>query len=134
MALGDDDLLTIGAFRTGILGTVDDPNNVNVAQIGGQAADPDEPAKVTPAPFVTIVATQVAMGTTVAPIIAADATRRRLFFTCAAAMFLGPSGVTALTGLLLPANVPFEAPAPTAAWFGITASGTPNVTVLSVKD
>lgn len=112
----------------------DFPNPVNVAQVGGVAVDNSEPAAVTPAPFTTPITTQVAMSTTIAPIVAADAARRRLFVSCASAMFIGPSGITATTGLLLPANILFEVPTPTAALYGITASGTPSVTVLVVKD
>lgn len=107
---------------------------VDIQQVGGVAVDNDEPAAITPAPFTTPTTTQVAMSTTIAQIVAADGTRRRLFVCCSAAMFIGPSGITASTGLLLPANVPFEVPTPTAALYGITASGTPNVTVMIAKD
>lgn len=108
--------------------------DVNIEEVGGVAVDNDEPAATTPAPFTAPTTSQVAMSTTIAQIVAADGTRRRLFVCCSAAMFIGPSGITASTGLLLPANVMFEVPTPPAALYGITASGTPSVTVMVVKD
>lgn len=113
------------------------PNPVNVEQVGGVAVDNDEPAPVTPAPFTTPTTTQVALSTTVGLIVAQDGTRRRLFFNCAAAAFIGPSGVAAsggTGGFLLSADKWFESPTPTAAHYGIVASGTPAMTVLIVKD
>ena len=66
-------------------------------------------------------------------VLAADATRTgAVFQPTDADIYIGDSGVTATTGILLTAGTPFTDTLTVDAWYGITASGTADCRVLEI--
>jgi hypothetical protein len=105
--------------------SADNPSSVNIAQVGSVAVDPTEPAKVTPAPFTTMTTGQVALSTSAAPIVAADATRRNITVVATVDWIYGfTSGVTASTGMRWYAGIPRDFGGYVGAIYGILADGT----------
>lgn len=144
------DNVTLNAMAGGSVVATDDAGAAGHVQLTKLAVSADGSATVIPADATnglrvdlshgsTVASTTVSVGTTAGgtQLVAASSTRRSLgiYNNGSATIFVGASGVTTAAGFPVPAGgALFIESSPSAAYFGIVATGTVDTRVIAESD